>query len=369
MDIEKIYPVGSKNGVPYRAVIGWSDTHQEYYACIEVEQEDVEIFWKMPSHDNLSSVDVIVMVVGSVVEPLMENDREFVLPTDDLRALQEAPHQVLVNPASLQRLELTDEEFFGNPGQYMDAYGTIYADGQVPPEAPPFRPDHQPNRVISYLSYEEFLCIIDGDTPQDEVDQAVYDSVSELNFCAETLKQLYYIDNGLLEEYPGSFGTTQQRRDTLIAQTARQLIEINDTLAMVIPAERRQAIAEATFEELLHLETLFSTVEIDQINRFVHALCRTKLTDFPIAFERGFNPVNGLPLVCPNPASFSWANTVQDGAIGFYQHSGLSLEEAELAVSIQRTDPRLRTEDDWEFLQSNKETLFAFTLEYDGRIG
>ena len=364
MDVEKTYQIGYAEQLPIRLAIGWSDTHQEHYARIETDATTPETLRSYsPSTDEFSaSLSMLLVHLQDEILEVTGIDN-FIIPSEDLEALQTAPRQVLVDPASLQRIELTDEEFFSQPGRYMDSSGHIYEDGHLPPGAQPFQQDREPIAGDGTLSFEQFADIIDSDMPSEDVADTVSDMVCELSFCAETLTQLDMIEKGFMADWRNTFGSIQERRDTVIAQTAKEMVAMNYSLAMAFPAQRRAAIMAASFGELLHIDTLFETDEIEQIDATVETLCGSKLTTFQQAVARGYNPVNGLPVNCPNPESFRWENTIDDNAVALYQQYGLSEEETQHVVAVQRTDPRYRAEEDWTLLEETRAQLQLIAQE------
>ena len=364
MDVEKTYQIGYVEHLPVRLAIGWSDTNQEHYARIETDTTTPETLrFYSPSTDEFSaSLSMLLVHLQDEILEVTGMD-DFVIPSEDLETLQTAPRQVLVDPASLQRIELTDEEFFSQPGRYMDSSGRIYEDGHLPPGAQPFQQDREPIAGDGTLSFEQFADIIDSDMPPEDVADALSDMVSELSFCAETLIQLDSIEKGLIADWRNTFGSVQERRDTVIAQTAKEMVAMNYSLAMAFPAQRRGAIMSASFGELLHIDTLLEAEEIDQIDATVEALCGSKLTVFQRAVGRGYNPVNGLPINCPNPESFRWGNTIDDNAVALYQQYGLSHDAAQRAVEIQQTDPRHRSDTDWRLIEEIRTQLQLFAYE------
>lgn len=361
MDVEKAYAIGSKNGMPYRAVLGWSDTGQNYYARLEADQENPETvvqfgFDRDERGNSLlmlcNHLDIEAAKLLEVEAFSIQNMENF---DDGYVELRQAPRQRLVDPNSLQRLDLSSEEFFSDPGRFMSAAGTIYPDGQVPLDETPFTQDIEPPPGRQILPYEEFLRIIDygagtelfgEDAPIEDLEQMVADSLAELEACVCHLVEISQARQDASAE------TLEQQRHAAIAFTAGELVQINEGLCRTFSVERIGTIAHAYENDSATIATIYTPAEIERINRLTVALCGSKLTEFSQAIERGYDPVTGLPLGCSNPEAFRYEILATPEALYCYRLLGLSAQDAARTVYIQGTDPRYRTEDDWEFLNA-----------------
>lgn len=355
MNVEKTYPIGASiDGTYYQAVIGWSDTHQEYYARLETEAEEPDVYREYrPSIDGFDYSLTILLAHLQFEVSDSTGKADFVLSDEDIQALSAAPRQRLVDPSELIRIDVLDTDYAADPSEYVDPHsGYIFQRGRSAERQ-------------EIVPYQEFLNTIESDVTEERVSQAVYNSISELNFCTDVLLRLNRIELGLDDDWSQSIGTVQQRRETVIAQTARQITAMNDKLAMAMSSERRAAIASPSFEELLNIHTLLEPQEVDLIDTATEPLCGTKLTGFELAIARGYHPVTGLPLECRNSETYSWEAAVSDSAVDLYAAYGMSEEEAGRVVAIQRTDPQYRGTDDWAFLEGMYQRLSAMN-EHNG---
>lgn len=353
MQLEKVYPIGSKDGVPYRAVLGWSDTAQEHYALIETDKESSDMFWRLPSCRDLSNLDTIVAITGSVVEALMEDNGRFNPSAEDILALQNAPLQRLVDPAEIEVLDMLDTDYAKAP---------IYGQPAIAPVS------------RNQLPYEEFLRIIDygrdtdlftDDAPIQDLEQTVEDCFAELQTCVSCLES--YLDPAQQGNIEADKARLDRQLNGAVVFTACELVRMNEALYRDLSHERLDAIATASNDPEASLTDVFTPTEIELLDAVTTRLCGSKLSDFRKAVEqRGYNPTNGLPLNCPNPETFNWAATIPDSAEEQYRQYGLSEEDAQRAVRIQRADPRHRTEDEWTFLEEAQASLLVITQGQEG---
>ncbi|MEO0375467.1 MAG: hypothetical protein AAF329_12750 [Cyanobacteria bacterium P01_A01_bin.17] len=339
MDVEKTYSLG-----PYRVVLGWTDTEQEYYGRIEPSL--IEEGKPYAYHLIIGHRDWAAMLAFTQEEVTRITGTDFLeIPESDIRELVDAPHTRLVDSSEIERLPMLDTDYAQNP---------IYG--------------NQRSSSEQHLSFEEFLAFIDDGQDSDlfsdaaaydDLVQMVADCYSELEACVSCLKSF------LLMEGQEHTDDSEARRESLcqsaISFTAGQLVQTNEALFRSFPLERIGEIAHASTEDMTaSVNQIYTPEELARINRVTVSLCGSKLTDFIKAVERGYDPVTGLPLECPNPESFSWAATIQEGEETLYQQSVLSEEQASRAVAIQRTDPRYREEEDWAFLEAMREKMAAY---------
>ncbi|MEM6254855.1 MAG: hypothetical protein AAF821_18215 [Cyanobacteria bacterium P01_D01_bin.156] len=334
MDTEYTYPIGSNGDIPYRVVIGWSDTEQSYFSRVETDTLEPRTVWQFEPAVTSMTPLLDVLALTQIEARKCTSIEQFELPEDDINALIEATRQRLVDPSEIQPLNMLDTDYAKAP---------IY--GNTP----------SPALVHQQLPFEQFLAIIDdgrstsqfsNDAPYDDLEQMVADSLFELQTCVS------YLSTSL---------TNEQRCHLGLVFTACQLIQINQSLNLSFSHDRMHHIAIESESPIATLHNLFTPDEIDRINALTVSLCGSKLTDFRQALERGYDPTNGAPLDCPNPVSFNWADTVEDDAIGLYQQYGLSLDDAQHMVDIERTDPRYRAPEDWAFLESTAQRLRAIS--------
>ncbi|NEP19615.1 MAG: hypothetical protein F6J97_22445 [Leptolyngbya sp. SIO4C1] len=308
MDTEKQYRIGE-----HRLVLGWCDTEQSYYARIETDQEKPEILWTLADpRDRLNQLLQFISINLRTVTGL-EN---FQLSTEDQTALQEAPDCIRIDPAQLQRLDILDTDYVQVPAWVTDPYF------------------EQPDIV-------------------EEVDTLCQDRLAA---CVARLVELQHIEHS--GEPLDDYGSVDDSRNRAIAETAVFLAETGRLLS----DERLQVLSSTPFDNLWHISELFMEAEIEDIDGFTCDLCRSRLSDFPKAIQRGYDPTTGLPLSYAEADGFSWANTVPPpSAASLYQQYGFSEEAAWQLVHIQRTDPRDRTEQDWAFLSDALQRLSDYT--------
>lgn len=341
MDTEYSYPLTSNDGILCRAIIGWSDTAQEYYACIETNTEYSDILWKHPPNENTSDIRLIAQsLINAAVSLTL--DKEFQLCSEDIETLFSAPRQRLVAAAEIEHLNMLD---------------TDYA------KAPFYGSTHSTEAVHHQIPFDQFLDIIDGGRniglfrQQEQIDdleeindleQMVTDSFFELQTCVSCLRQALDYST-----------TADQRCEHILLFTVCELIRINESLNCSFSSDRIHAVAIASESTTDTINDVFNSEEIDRVNTLTVSLCGSKLTDFKQAIERGYDPTTGLPLDCPTPQSFNWAATVGEDAVELYQQYGLSLDDAQHMVDIERTDPRYREPEAWAFLETTAQRLMA----------
>jgi len=354
VDVEKIYPIGARDGTHYEAVIGWSDTQQEHYACIREKDNIDRIAWQYRPIQRIES-SAIMSIMASVAETWTGSADQLALSLSniqsDLQELKEAPFQRLVDSSELENLDMLDTDY---------AKGPLYGNTVTPSS----------NRV-QQLSYEDFLQIIDygrdtdlftDDAALEDMEQMVRDCFAELQTCVSCLKT--YIETAQQQGANISPARLDNQCNSAISFTAGQLVQNNEALFRSFSLERISAIASAAENITAAIDQIYTPEEIERIDTVTVSLCGSKLTDFRQAIgERGYDPVTGLPLNCLNHSTFSWPETVEDDTVGLYVGYGLSDEEAERMVDIHRTDPRYRTDDDWEFLQTTAQNLQAITAQ------
>ena len=86
--------------------------------------------------------------------------------------------------------------------------------------------------------------------------------------------------------------------------------------------------------------------------------------------ERGYSPSAGLPKGC-GFAHFEWASCLgnaeeQQQYVKVLERCGLDEYTAWKIIKIQTTDPRFRTEVDWQFLESSLKRLHAQQTKING---
>ena len=345
MDVEKTYQIGYADQLPVRLAIGWSDTNQEHYARIETDTTTPETLrFYSPSTDEFSySLSILLIHLQDEILEVTGMDN-FVIPSEDLETLQTAPRQRLVDPSEIEELDMLDTDYAIAP-----IYGTI---------------DISSANTTQQLTFEEFLRAIDygrdtglfaDDAPIEDLEQTVQDCYAELQTCVSGIRD--FIDAFQRANAAISKETLDNQCNREVNITATLLLELNQALHMSFPRVRIQEIGAASADDTAAIDQIYTPEELERINAVTTRLCGSKLTNFYRAAQRGYDPVTGLPLECPNPESFRWEDTVDDTAVSLYQHYGLSNEEARRAIEIQRTDPRFRTEEDWILLEETRTQL------------
>ena len=67
---------------------------------------------------------------------------------------------------------------------------------------------------------------------------------------------------------------------------------------------------------------------------------------------KGYDPVTGVPIGCLS-SKFNWSASVRGEDAELYARVlGIDMEIAKRIISIQMTDPRERTEEEWALLDS-----------------
>ncbi|NEP18713.1 MAG: hypothetical protein F6J97_17740 [Leptolyngbya sp. SIO4C1] len=303
MDTEKQYRVGE-----HRLILGWRDTEQFYYARIETEQDKPDSLWTLAEpRDKLNQL----LQFASINLRSVTGLETFQLSAEDWAALQEAPDCIRIDPAQLQRLDILDTDYVQVPDWVTDPYF------------------EQPGIA-------------------EDIDTLCQDRLAA---CVARLVELQHIEHS--GEPLDDYGSVEDSRNRAIAETAAFLAETSRLLS----DERLQVLSSIPFDNLWHISELFTEAEIEDIDGFTCDLCRSRLSDFPKAIQRGYDPTTGLPLSFAESEGFSWDNTTPSSAASLYQQYGFSEEAAWQLVHIQRTDPRDRTEQDWAFLSDALQRL------------
>ena len=320
MNVEAIYPVND-----CRVVLNWHDATQQYDARIETDSPEPAVLWQYqpPENDEYDALLGMLALTQIKVQELTGLEK-FEVSEYDLHQLRGAPTAIQIDPATLPpRIETLDTDYLANFAQYEAA-------------------------------------IDDAWPEQEDMEQEVSDSMALLQECVEILLQLQRIENGEEADLQHHHGTVDSRRANVIAITAQELTTTNYELTTMIRTEPRLiGGAIAAREEPWDINDLFNTREIALINTCTYSLCGSWLTDFPKSIARGFSPLTGLPLQCPNPEIFSWRSSIPDNSEALYRRLGLSDYAARRIVDIQRTDPRYRQEEDWEFLEATRQQLIS----------
>lgn len=315
VNVEKIYQIGEKDDVPYRAVVGWSDTQQAYYACIETDSELSDIFWKLPPRIGLTDVDTIMAITGSVVEALTKEAGRFYPAAEDIAILQQAPRQREVDPSELIPIDMLDTDYAAK----LAAEDTLA------------------------LAEEQMVCM------------------QSLTYCVSMLRDLQQRE-AIDDAY--DIGSFTERRSTILAQTAADLVLYVEELNQAISGVSIHNLASSDHTELWDYDALLMPQEIERIDDYVQSLCDSRLTGFPQAISRGYNPVTGLLLDCPNPEAFTWEEMVRSAeSMALYEAHGLLPEQARQVVEVQCTDPRYRSVEEWALLEETGAQLLAIAQE------
>lgn len=348
MDTDYTYPIGSNGDIPYRVVIGWSDTEQSYFARIETNTLEPITVWQFEPAPTSPHPLLDILALAQIKSSEHTGIEQLEWPIDDIQALQDAPYQRLVDSAEIEHLGMLDTDY---------AQAPIYGNTSQTP-------------VREFIPFNQFLDTIEnvGDSarfsdgaPNEDIQQMISDSFLELKTCVSCLRTA-------LENIPQGQTVDGVCNGTLLF-TACELVRINESLYSEFSGGRLTEIAIASESAASTIEGIFTPEEISLINTLTVSLCGSKLTDFTQALERCYDPTTGLPLDCPDPASFNWADTVEDDAIGLYQQYGLSLDDAQHMVNIELTDPRYRDPEAWAFLESTAQRLRAIREQMHEGMG
>lgn len=321
MDVEMIYPHG-----PYRIVLGYSDEKQEHFARIETNANEPEVQWEYQTPPGISGSSAVLML-GDAQEAARSiiGLEHFEIDAYDSDQLKNAPYSRQVNPGELVRIDALDTDYLAGFDQYTSA--------------------------------------IDDALPElEDAEQERADCMTLLQVCVEMLSELQPLQHIREEDLNHTRAFVETQKDNAIAITAWELVMSSYELATTTGAGSRRADDVVTSgQEPWDINDLFREEEIVQIDSFTHNLCGSRLTDFPQAvLERGYDPTTGLPLDCQNPESFSWEQSIPDNIEALYIQYGMADEDASRAVTIQRTDPRDRSDDDWTFLEATVLDMNAF---------
>lgn len=349
MDIENTYTVKS-----FQVTIGWSDENRQFYAELVDTSCPVD---EKPTRDLLKTPTDCLRMLDWLSETLEQHTGvvEFYPPHHDIVKLMDAP--------LLQTQPLAVEDFLANPGQYMDATGTLYPDGR-PATVAPFLQDRDIETAMEgpELSFERFLEFIESapslwtqDHNREDVRQEVTDAINELHSCVDILDGWQEAeDAGITSEIEG---TLAERQSDILSRTAIHLIvKINPLSGILEPSEMTRFAAVSQADTLLSYEDLFSEEQRAAIDALTTSLCRAPLSGFPQAVARRYSPVDGRTFgTAPNASSpeslFPGPETER-----LYEQF-MSAEEAAETARIQRRDPRDRREEDWAYLAERHKTL------------
>lgn len=187
--------------------------------------------------------------------------------------------------------------------------------------------------------------------PDDETQERA-DALAELEHCVFELVNLRDYERGEIEDI-ASERSIEQRRSNLLAQTASMLASNAYAIASQLSPSTFTTMANSDGLNDWDIYTLLDERELSLINNYCESLCRTRLTDFPLAVQRGYNPTNGVPLEHhPNSEQYNRAALFPSPQTErtYQQFCGMTEEQAAEAVRILRLDLRDRTEADWNFL-------------------
>lgn len=312
MDVEIVYSHGL-----YRIVLGFFDKKQEHFARIETDSTDPKVQWEYKASEKSLGFDVLGMLSHTQKAARSLTGIEyFEVDNYDMNQLIKAPHSRQVSPAELTHIEALDTDYLAGFDLYTAAI----------------------DEVLPELSDEQ-------------VETA--ESTALLRECVQTLYQLQQIENCELADLQHSYGTVEARKASTVAVTALELVTNCYGLATSMAIDSRAIADEIVSEQIpWQISDVFNEQEIAQIDSFTENLCGSQLSQFQKAVERGYDPTTGLPLDCQNPETFSWAQTVPNGAEALYIQNGMTEVNASRMIFVQQTDPRDRSDNDWNFLKS-----------------
>lgn len=202
---------------------------------------------------------------------------------------------------------------------------------------------HRPGRAVTQLA------TVAQASSRQEILSGRELAITLLENCVTTLRD-YQQRQDRGEGYV--FGTLDQARSSTLAQTAVDLINNVPALADQLPSNYAYQLMTSSYGELWDIHTLIAPPQLAIIDEYVQGLCRTKLTGFQQAIARGFSPLTGVPLDCPNPEAYDQAALFPSPETERLYELYMSPEEAVEMVRIQRLDLRERSEEEWAYLAS-----------------
>ena len=229
----------------------------------------------------------------------------------------------------------------------------------APADNPNLEDPQVPEGIMRFFRVVEDLALawqaqtgtVDDLDPLDQAQERA-DALAELEYCVFELKRLRDIEQGTIDDdHPQR--SLEERRSTLLAQTAAGLASNAYAIAAALSPSTFTTMANSDGIEVWDLDTLLGEQELRLVDDYCEALCRTRLTDFPIAVQRGFNPTNGVPFAYyPHPERYDpTALFPSPETETLYEGCGLTAEEAANVVRIQRQDLRDRTAEEWAYLE------------------
>lgn len=183
------------------------------------------------------------------------------------------------------------------------------------------------------------------------------DALAELEHCVYELVRLQEIESSEREnDFPDR--SIEHRRNALLAQTAAGLASNVYEIAEALRSATFTTLANCDGIDDWDMNTLFDGRELALIDTYCLNLCGSRLTAFVRSVERKFNPTNGVPLDCPNPERYDPARLFPSTSTDiFLQGCGMAEEHAVEVARLQRMDLRERTEENWEYLEEQLNSL------------
>jgi len=326
MDVEMVYTEG-----PCRIVVGYSDDKQEHYGWIESDAIEPEVLWAYQVPSGFSHHNVLDMLTHTQrAARRLIGIEHFELDAYDMDQLTRAPQSRQVDSTELIPIDALDTDYLAG--------------------------------------FTQFEMAIDDALPElEDVELETADCMALLRDCVETLSQLQRIEIGEEENLLNNHVSIEVQKTNAVAVAALELVSNSYELATSMNIDSRPILEVIALRlEPWNISDLFNGEEIIQIDSFTQNLCGSRLTQFPQAVERGYDPTTGLPINCRNPETFSYETVVLPGTEVFYEHFGLSHEEALRVADIQRTDPRYRAEEDWDYIEAMTLRMKAFAEQSQG---
>lgn len=332
MDVQKTYPINDD----FHIILGWSDREQHYHGRLEGLhiQEGVPYEYRI-LHGYQDFNEMLEQARIDVVE--MTGVEWFEVPAEDISEFQQAP--TINSEPTLYPINMLDTEYAA----------MLAAQTSQPPLPPP--------------SFEQFLTAIGHDTQQysddaelEDLAQEQADALAELELCVFHLEALREGEQGLIENDRPDM-TVEARQRNIVAQTAAMLASNVYAIAVELRNETFTTMANSEGIEHWDIDTLLDDRELALIDAYCENLCGSRLSAFIKSVERGFNPVNGVPLSCRNPAAYDQAALFPSPDTEQLYEQYMSPQEAAETARIQRLDARQRTEGEWAYLAMNDAAL------------
>ena len=328
----------------HQLTLGYSEDTKSYFSTLVTIEPEPQTVWayKPPTQylqNELQAQPLEVMLAFAEQAVRQETEgRTFVLPDSAYQQLQQAPNIVPV---------------LASGSAAMD---TDYVPGLE---------YQQPILGIEALGWNSDTSPVPQLSPEDQSAERA-DALGQLEYCVFELVRLRDIERGDLND-PHPEQSVEQRRNALLAGTAAGIASNVYAIASQLRPETFTAMANQERIEHWDIYTLLDERERRLINDYCESLCRSRLTDFPLAIQRGYNPTNGVPLdFHPHPETYDPATLFPSPQTEtLYQEAGMTAEQAIECTRIQRLDIRDRTETDWNYLEQRGSEIVLSQIEQE----